>query len=64
MKLLVTGGLGFIGSHLAESLFNEKHEIIILTKSLSKKKNLPFSNKKIKIVKTNVQNFTNFTNFI
>ena len=64
MKIMITGGLGFIGSHLAESLFNEKHEIIILTKSLSKKKNLPFSNKKIKIVKTNVQNFTNFTNLI
>jgi len=64
MKIMITGGLGFIGSHLAESLFNEKHEIIILTKSFSKKKNLPFSNKKIKIVKANIQNFTNFSNLI
>jgi len=35
-----------------------------LTKSFSKKKNLPFSNKKIKIVKANIQNFTNFSNLI
>ena len=61
---MITGGLGFIGSHLTESLFNEKHKIIILTKSLSKKKNLLIIDKKIKIEKINIENFTKFSNSI
>ena len=64
MKIMITGGLGFIGSHLTESLFNEKHKIIILTKSLSKKKNLLIIDKKIKIEKINIENFTKFSNSI
>ena len=28
MKYLVTGGAGFIGSHLIQRLFDEKHEVI------------------------------------
>lgn len=30
MKILVTGGYGFIGSHLAERLIKEKHDVIII----------------------------------
>jgi nucleoside-diphosphate-sugar epimerase len=30
MKILVTGGAGFIGSHLAERLFSEGHDVTIL----------------------------------
>jgi len=30
MKILITGGAGFIGSHLAEKLLEEGHEILIL----------------------------------
>ncbi len=30
MKILITGGAGFVGSHLADKLFNEGHEITII----------------------------------
>ena len=64
MKIMITGGLGFVGSHLTEALFNEKHEIIILTKSLTKKKNLVVQNQNIKIEKINIENFKKFSNSI
>lgn len=57
MRLLVTGGLGFIGSHLVESLFKKNYEILILTKSLSKQSNLSNLNKNIKIKKVDITNF-------
>jgi len=30
MKYLVTGGSGFIGSHIVEELARQQHEIVIL----------------------------------
>ena len=57
MRLLITGGLGFIGSHLVKSLSKKNYDILILTKSLSKKSNLPNKNKKIKIKKIDITNF-------
>ncbi len=30
MKILITGGAGFVGSHLADKLFNEGHEITVI----------------------------------
>ena len=57
MRLLITGGLGFIGSHLVESFSKKNHDIMILTKTLSKKSNIPKTNKKISIKKIDVTNF-------
>ena len=57
MKLLITGGLGFIGSHLVESLIKKNHKILILTKSLVKKSNISIQDKKIHIKKIDITNF-------
>tara|TARA_B100001113_G_scaffold232089_1_gene190643 strand:+ start:728 stop:1651 length:924 start_codon:yes stop_codon:yes gene_type:complete len=38
MKILVTGGAGFIGSHLVEELLNNKNEILIFDNFLTGKK--------------------------
>ncbi|HUV13928.1 MAG TPA: UDP-glucuronic acid decarboxylase family protein [Acidobacteriota bacterium] len=38
MRILVTGGAGFIGSHLCESLLEEKHEVICLDNLFSSSK--------------------------
>ena len=56
---MITGGLGFIGSHLVDILAKSNHEIIILTRSLSKKKNLKsnFKKNKITIKILDIENF-------
>ena len=44
MKILVTGGAGFIGSHLVEELLSNKNEILIFDNCLTgKKENLEIS---------------------
>lgn len=35
MKVLITGGTGFVGSHLAERLLKEGHQVTILTRKAS-----------------------------
>jgi len=57
LKLLITGGLGFIGSHLVDSLSKKNHKIKILTKTLSKKNNIKNSYDKVEIEKINLTNF-------
>ena len=63
MKIMITGGLGFVGSHLAEELSKNGHDIIVITRSLNKKSNIQ-SQKKIKIEKVNVTNFKKLSNSI
>ena len=54
---MITGGMGFIGSHLSEELLSEKHNLVILTKSFFKKQNITNISKKIKVEKIDVTNF-------
>ena len=56
MKILITGGFGFVGSHLAEKFLMNKHKVILVTRSLKKKKNVNHILKKIRIEKFDVTN--------
>jgi len=64
VNILVTGGMGFVGSHLVEQLVKEKHKITIITKSLKKRNNLSSIIKKISIERCNVTNFLKFGRII
>ena len=57
MRVIITGGLGFIGSHLVDSLSKKNHDIMILTKTLSKKSNIQKLNKNTMIKKIDMTNF-------
>ncbi len=53
MKLLVTGGAGFIGSHLVDKLIEQSHEVVIIDNlSAGKKENL---NSKAKFHKLDIR---------
>jgi dihydroflavonol-4-reductase len=43
MRYFVTGGTGFIGSHLVEELLADDHEVVVLTRSRSNAAHLPDS---------------------
>ena len=64
MKILITGGMGFIGSNLIDLLLQEKHNIIVLTKSYSKKKNISHIQAKIKVEKVDITNHRKLSNII
>ena len=57
MRLLITGGLGFIGSHLVDSLSKKNYKIKILTKTLSKKDNIKNPSNNVQVEKIDLVNF-------
>jgi len=40
MRILVTGGAGFIGSHIVDNLIEQKHEVVIIDNLITGQKNL------------------------
>ena len=58
MKILVTGGAGFIGSHLCEKLVLEGHSIKVIDNfSIGRKSNLNKIKNKIKIYNKDIRNY-------
>jgi UDP-glucose 4-epimerase len=58
MKILITGGMGFVGSHLCDELLKENHKLVIITKNNTKKNNVLHILQKIKIEKVDITNFS------
>jgi len=56
---MVTGGMGFVGSHLCDQLTREKHNVTILSRSNTKKKNIEQIKKHVNIEKIDITNDNN-----
>ena len=55
MKIIITGGAGFIGSHLAENLIKKKHEVIIIDNlSTGRLENIKKIKKKLKFINADI----------
>src|SRR5882762_9300533 len=57
MKIMITGGTGFVGSHMCDELINDKHEVILLARNDNKKENIIQNYNKINLEYVDVTNF-------
>ena len=57
MKALVTGGAGFIGSHIVDRLLQDGHEVIVLDDFSTGHKNNLAENKKLEIAEGDIRDF-------
>jgi len=55
---MITGGFGFIGSHLCDELLKENHELTVITRNDSKKENVKHIIDKIKVEHADVTDFS------
>ena len=61
-KILITGGAGYIGSHIVESLLNKNYKVIIVDNLSTGYKRL--INKKVKFYKVNINQKSKINNII
>lgn len=58
MKALVTGGAGFIGSHIVDRLLQDGHEVIVIDDfSAGNIRNLPVNNKRLEVVEGDIRSY-------
>jgi len=57
MKIMITGGGGFIGSHLSDTLVEANHKVIVLTRPKSKLDNISHLLSKLTIEKVDITKF-------
>ena len=62
MKILLTGGAGYIGSHVLLSIIENKHEVIVIDDLSTGNKNLIPEN--IKLINTNINNSEKISNLL
>ena len=58
MKIIITGGAGFVGSHLCDSLISNGHQVIIFVREPNKNQNIHHILDKITIENVDVTNST------
>mgnify|MGYP001423631610 CR=1 FL=1 len=64
MKALVTGGAGFIGSHLVDELIRQKYKVTVLDNlSTGTLKNLQLAKNKIKFIKCDLSKKKIYLNY-
>ncbi len=64
-KILITGGAGYIGSHVVDNLLKSNYEIIVLDNLLFDKHSLNkhIKNKKLTLIKDDIRNYKNISNY-
>jgi len=64
MKIMITGGSGFVGSHLVDSMLSADNEIMVVTRSNQKEKNLFDAFSKISIKNVDITDYKKFGEII
>src|SRR5437660_12384315 len=64
MKIMITGGSGFVGSHLCDDIVKDNHEVIVLTRNDSKIENIKENLNKIRLEYVDVTDFSSLENSI
>ena len=64
MKIMITGGAGFIGSHLCDEFLKDNHQVIVLTRNKSNLENISHILERIKLEQVDITDFTSISDSI